>query len=122
MKDNLDERELEKYITQIILALGIPAHLLGYHYLRDAIMIVCLRDEILGSITKQIYPEVAKHFQTTSQRVERAIRNAIEVSWNRANLKEIEEIFGYSVDFDRGKPTNSEYIARVADKIRLDYQ
>lgn len=114
--------ELEKYITEIMLDIGVPAHLRGYHYLRDAILITGRDMEVASSVTKLLYPEVARHFRTTDQKVERAIRNAIEVSWTRGNTDTFEEMFGYSAASGKGRPTNSEYIARIADKIRLDFK
>ncbi|MBQ4536014.1 MAG: sporulation initiation factor Spo0A C-terminal domain-containing protein [Lachnospiraceae bacterium] len=114
--------ELEKYITEIMLEIGVPAHLKGYHYLRDAILMTGKDMEVVSSVTKLLYPTVAKHFKTTDQKVERAIRNAIEVSWTRGNVETFEEMFGYSIASGKNRPTNSEYIARIADKIRLDYK
>lgn len=114
--------ELEKYITEIMLDIGVPAHLRGYHYLRDAILITGRDIAVASSVTKLLYPEVARHFKTTDQKVERAIRNAIEVSWTRGNTDTFEEMFGYSAASGKSRPTNSEYIARIADKIRLDYK
>ncbi len=116
----IKDHELENYITGIMLDIGVPAHLKGYHYMRDAILI-CGRDiEAVSSVTKLLYPTVAKHFKTTNQKVERAIRNAIEVSWTRGNTDTFEAMFGYSIKSGKSRPTNSEYIARIADKIRLD--
>lgn len=112
--------ELERYITEIMLEIGVPAHLKGYHYLRDAILLSGRDMEVVSSVTKLLYPTIARRFRTTDQKVERAIRNAIEVSWNRGNVKTFEKMFGYSVRTGRSRPTNSEYIARIADKIRLD--
>ena len=112
--------ELEKYITEIMLDVGVPAHLRGYHYLRDAILLSGRDMEVVSSVTKLLYPTIARHFRTTDQKVERAIRNAIEVSWNRGNVETFEKMFGYSVLSGRTRPTNSEYIARIADKVRLD--
>ena len=112
--------ELERYITEIMLEIGVPAHLKGYHYLRDAILLSGRDMEVVSSVTKLLYPTVAKRFKTTDQKVERAIRNAIEVSWTRGNVETFEEMFGYSASSGKSRPTNSEYIARVADKIRLD--
>lgn len=100
----------------------MPAHLKGYHYLRDAIILSGKDMEVVSSVTKLLYPTIAKHFKTTDQKVERAIRNAIEVSWSRGNVETFEKIFGYSVASRRTRPTNSEYIARIADNIRLDYK
>ena len=112
--------ELERYITDIMLDIGVPAHLKGYHYLREAIMLSGRDMEVVCSVTKLLYPTIAKHFRTTDQKVERAIRNAIEVSWTRGNVETFEKMFGYSVLSGRARPTNSEYIARIADKVRLD--
>lgn len=112
--------DLEKYITDIMLDVGVPAHLKGYHYLRDAIMLSGRDMEVVSSVTKLLYPTIAKHFKTTNQKVERAIRNAIEVSWERGNSETFEKMFGYSAAMGRIRPTNSEYIARIADKVRLD--
>lgn len=112
--------ELERYITDIMLDVGVPAHLKGYHYLRDAILLSGRDMEVVSSVTKLLYPTVAKRFKTTNQKVERAIRNAIEVSWERGNTETFEKMFGYSAQEGRTRPTNSEYIARIADMIRLD--
>ena len=117
---NMNEVDLERYVTRIMLDMGIPAHLKGYHYLREAIILSGKDVEAVSSVTKLLYPTVAKRFKTTDQKVERAIRNAIEVSWTRGNIDTFEELFGYSVGTGKGRPTNSEYIARIADKIRLD--
>lgn len=114
--------ELERYITSIMLDVGVPAHLKGYHYLRDAILLTGRDMEVVSSVTKLLYPTIAKHFKTTNQKVERAIRNAIEVSWMRGNINTFEEMFGYSAASGKTRPTNSEYIARIADKVRLDYK
>lgn len=116
----MNEVDLERYVTGIMLEMGVPAHLKGYHYLREAIMMSGKDMEVVSSVTKLLYPEVAKKFRTTDQKVERAIRNAIEISWNRGNQRNFEVLFGYSADMGRNRPTNSEYIARIADKIRLD--
>ena len=112
--------DLERYVTQIMLDMGIPAHLKGYHYLREAILISEQDMETVTSVTKLLYPSIAKRYHTTEQKVERAIRNAIEVSWQRGNASIFEELFGYSSLNGRQRPTNSEYIFRLADKIRLD--
>ena len=112
--------ELERYITEIMLDIGVPAHLRGYHYLRDAILLSGRDMEVVSSVTKLLYPTIAKRFKTTDQKVERAIRNAIEVSWTRGNTETLEKMFGYSASSGRTRPTNSEYIARIADKLRLD--
>ena len=112
--------QLERYITKVMLDIGVPAHLKGYHYLRDAIMLSGKDMEAVSSVTKLLYPTIAKHFKTTDQKVERAIRNAIEVSWTRGNSETFVELFGYSFEQGKNRPTNSEYIARIADKVRLD--
>ena len=112
--------ELERYITEIMLDIGVPAHLRGYHYLRDEILLTGRDMEVVSSVTKLLYPTIAKRFKTTDQKVERAIRNAIEVSWTRGNTETFEKMFGYSASSGRTRPTNSEYIARIADKLRLD--
>lgn len=112
--------ELERYITGVMLDVGVPAHLKGYHYLRDAILLSGRDMEVVSSVTKLLYPTIAKRFKTTEQKVERAIRNAIEVSWVRGNAETFEKMFGYSARTGRTRPTNSEYIARIADKVRLD--
>ena len=120
--DAVKDCELERYITDIMLDVGVPAHLKGYHYLRDAILLSGRDMEVVSSVTKLLYPTVAKRFKTTNQKVERAIRNAIEVSWERGNTETFEKMFGYSAQEGRTRPTNSEYIARIADNIRLDYK
>lgn len=112
--------ELERYITEIMLDVGVPAHLKGYHYLRSAILLSGRDMEVVTSVTKLLYPAIARRFKTTDQKVERAIRNAIEVSWSRGNVETFEKMFGYSALSGRTRPTNSEYIARIADKVRLD--
>lgn len=116
----VNDFELERYITNIMLDIGVPAHLKGYHYLREAIMLSGRDMEVVSSVTKLLYPTIAKRFKTTDQKVERAIRNAIEVSWSRGNAETFEKMFGYSTLSGRSRPTNSEYIARIADSIRLD--
>lgn len=118
--NTVKDHELECYITDIMLDMGVPAHLKGYHYLRDAILLSGKDMEVVSSVTKLLYPTVAKHFKTTDQKVERAIRNAIEVSWTRGNVDTFEKLFGYSAQQGKTRPTNSEYIARIADKVRLD--
>ena len=116
----MEDVKLEQYITRIMLDIGVPAHLKGYHYLRDAIMLSGKDMEAVSSVTKLLYPAVAKRFKTTDQKVERAIRNAIEVSWEIGNEDTFEDLFGYSNTTGKARPTNSEYIARIADKVRLD--
>lgn len=108
-------------ITKILHELGIPSHIKGYQYIREGISILYDHPETVGGITKELYPELANRFDTTVSRVERAIRHAIEVSWNRGSWDLMEEIFGHSVDVDKAKPTNSEFIVTIADKLRLDY-
>ena len=121
-KEKLEERNLENDVTNIIHEIGVPAHIKGYQYLRDAIMMSVTDMEMLNSITKILYPSIAKKFQTTPSRVERAIRHAIEVAWSRGKMDTIDELFGYTIHNGKGKPTNSEFIALIADKIRLEYK
>lgn len=116
------ENNLENDITGIIHEIGIPAHIKGYQYLREAIFMVVRDMDMLNCITKVLYPTIAKKFQTTSSRVERAIRHAIEVAWSRGKIEVIDELFGYTVNNGKGKPTNSEFIALISDKIRLEYK
>lgn len=110
---------LDAAVTTIIAEIGIPAHIKGYRYLREAILMVVHRVELLGGITKELYPTIAQNYGTTPSRVERAIRHAIEVAWSRGNMDVIHRMFGHSVHRERGKPTNSEFIAMVADKLRM---
>lgn len=117
---DLKYNNLQVSITKILHELGIPSHIKGYQYIREGIGILYERPETIGGITKELYPELANKFDTTVSRVERAIRHAIEVSWNRGNWDLMEEIFGHSVDIDKAKPTNSEFIVTIADKLRLD--
>lgn len=112
-------KTMDVEVTGIIHEIGIPAHIKGYHYLRDAIVMVVSRVELLSAITKELYPSIAIKYKTTPSRVERAIRHAIEVAWNRGNLDLINSMFGHTVSQDRGKPTNSEFIAMVADRLRM---
>lgn len=120
---NIDfyHNNLQISITKVLHELGIPSHIKGYQYIREAIGIIYERPETIGGITKELYPELASKFDTTVSRVERAIRHAIEVSWNRGNWDLMEEIFGHSVDIDKAKPTNSEFIVTIADKLRLEF-
>lgn len=113
---------IEAKITNIIHEIGVPAHIKGYQYLREAIAMVIEDIELLGAITKELYPNIAKKYNTTPSRVERAIRHAIEVAWSRGKVDTINKIFGYTVHTDKGKPTNSEFIAMVADKLRLEQE
>ncbi|WP_456274099.1 sporulation transcription factor Spo0A [Bacillus sp. AK031] len=115
-------KNLDASITSIIHEIGVPAHIKGYLYLREAISMVYKDIELLGSITKVLYPDIAKKFNTTASRVERAIRHAIEVAWSRGNIDSISSLFGYTVSMTKAKPTNSEFIAMVADKLRLEHK
>ena len=114
------EDNLEALVTNIIHEVGVPAHIKGYQYLREAIMMVVDNIDMINQITKQLYPEIAHKYKTTSSRVERAIRHAIEVAWSRGKIEATESIFGYTVNANKGKPTNSEFIAMIADKLRLE--
>lgn len=115
-------KSLEAKITNIIHEIGVPAHIKGYLYLREAISMVIQDIELLGAVTKELYPNIASKFNTTPSRVERAIRHAIEVAWTRGKVDTIDKIFGYTVNNNKGKPTNSEFIAMVADKLRLEME
>lgn len=117
--ESLSQEMTEKRVTRMMLELGIPAHLKGYHYIRTAVILSLREKETMTNVTKTIYPMVARKYETTAQKVERAIRNAIEVSWCRGNMDYIEELFGYSSSSEIGRPTNSEYIARIVDELRL---
>ncbi len=114
-----DDNSLEVRVTEILHEIGVPAHIKGYNYLRDSIMMSIEHPEIINAVTKQLYPGVAKKYDTTSSRVERAIRHAIEVAWDRGDLDVLNSYFGYTIHNGRGKPTNSEFIAMIADKLRL---
>lgn len=118
---NLYNNNLEISVTKILHELGMPSHIKGYQYIREGIMMIYNNPDIIGGITKELYPDVATKYDTTVSRVERAIRHAIEVSWNRGNWDLMEEVFGHSIDIDKAKPTNSEFIVTVADKLRLEY-
>ena len=115
-----DEENLEALVTNVIHEVGVPAHIKGYQYLREAIMMVVNNIDIINQITKQLYPDIAVKYHTTPSRVERAIRHAIEVAWNRGQPDVVENIFGYTISAAKGKPTNSEFIAMIADKLRLE--
>lgn len=119
-KTRIDNKDLQQAITNLLHSLGMPSHIKGYSYIRDSISLMYNKPSMLGAITKELYPEIANMYDTTSSRVERAIRHAIEVSWTRGDYEVMEEIFGHSVDYDRAKPTNSEFIATLADKLRLE--
>lgn len=116
------DHDLEKDVTNMIHEIGVPAHIKGYQYLREAIMMSVEDPGMISSITKILYPTIAKRFQTTPSRVERAIRHAIEVAWSRGRMETLDALFGYTIDTGKGKPTNSEFIALIADRIRLSYR
>jgi len=118
-KSNNGSMDLESEITNIIHEIGVPAHIKGYMYLREAITLVVNDIELLSAVTKELYPAIAKKYNTTASRVERAIRHAIEVAWSRGQVDTINKLFGYTIHNEKGKPTNSEFIAMVADKLRL---
>jgi two-component system response regulator (stage 0 sporulation protein A) len=117
---SIKARPLDVEVTNIIREIGIPAHIKGYQYLRDAIMMIINEIELLGAVTKVLYPMIAEKYSTTPSRVERAIRHAIEVAWNRGNMDMINRLFGYTVKLEKGKPTNSEFMAMIADKLRME--
>ncbi len=117
---NNTSRSLEVEVTNVMHEIGVPAHIKGYQYLRDAIMMVVKDLDVINSITKLLYPSIAKEYNTTPSRVERAIRHAIEVAWSRGQVEAIDALFGYTVNIGKGKPTNSEFIAMIADKLRLE--
>ncbi|MBE5925135.1 MAG: sporulation transcription factor Spo0A [Lachnospiraceae bacterium] len=121
-KQFLFDSALENDVTRMIRGIGIPAHIKGYQYIREGIIMAIKDPDILNYITKFLYPAIAKKYHTTTSSVERAIRHAIEVSWNRGKLDVLEELFGYNVNSGKGKPTNSEFIALIADKFRLEYR
>ncbi|MEG0692770.1 MAG: sporulation initiation factor Spo0A C-terminal domain-containing protein, partial [Oscillospiraceae bacterium] len=111
--------DLESIVTDVILHIGVPAHIKGYHYIREAIMLSVNDTNMINSVTKLLYPTVAKRFNTTSSRVERAIRHAIEIAWDRGDVDTLNAYFGYTINTGRGKPTNSEFVAMISDKLRL---
>ena len=115
-------RDLEKDVTDMIHEIGVPAHIKGYQYLRTAILLTVKDSDIINSVTKVLYPSVAKKYATTTSRVERAIRHAIEVAWDRGDVDTLNSYFGYTIQNNRGKPTNSEFIAMIADNLRLKYK
>ena len=120
VNSNKGEDHLEALVTNVIHGVGVPAHIKGYQYLREAIMMVVNDIDVINQITKSLYPQIAQKFGTTPSRVERAIRHAIEVAWGRGEVDLMENIFGYTVSAAKGKPTNSEFIAMIADKLRLE--
>ena len=117
-----DLPDMEAQVTKIIHQIGVPAHIKGYQYLRTAILMAIDDEEVINSVTKVLYPSVAKKYQTTTSRVERAIRHAIEVAWDRGDVDTLNSYFGYTIQNSRGKPTNSEFIAMIADNLRLQYK
>lgn len=122
VQESISDKQWEIIVTDILHQIGVPAHIKGYHYLRCAIILTLKDIKIINSVTKQLYPAVAEQFDTTASRVERAIRHAIEVAWDRGDVEVLNAYFGYTVQNSRGKPTNSEFIAMIADQIRLKYQ
>ncbi|MBE6124282.1 MAG: sporulation transcription factor Spo0A [Erysipelotrichaceae bacterium] len=118
----VDEKLIEKEITELLHEVGIPAHIRGYSYIRSSIMYTFKNQDLMGQVTKVLYPCIAKEYNSTSSRVERAIRHAIEIAWNRGNIDAIDEIFKYTISANKAKPTNSEFIAMIADRLRLKYQ
>lgn len=122
IKKEAETRDLEQDVTDMIHEIGVPAHIKGYQYLREAIMMSVEDTTMLSSITKILYPTIAKRFGTTPSRVERAIRHAIEVAWSRGRMETLDALFGYTINTGKGKPTNSEFIALIADRIRLKYR
>ena len=119
---NLLHNNLQISVTKLLHELGVPSHIKGYQYIREGIIMLYENPNMIGGITKELYPEIASKYDTTVSRVERAIRHAIEVSWNRGDWKLMEEIFGHSVDIDKAKPTNSEFIVTISDKLRLEFR
>lgn len=117
----VNNKDLKQAITTLLHSLGIPSHIKGYLYIRDGVDLMFNNPSMIGAITKELYPEIASKYETTSSRVERAIRHAIEVSWSRGDYDLMESLFGHSVDYDKAKPTNSEFIATIADKLRLEH-
>ncbi len=122
MKTEEKTPDIESQVTQIIHQIGVPAHIKGYQYLRTAILLTVQDSDIINSVTKVLYPSVAKKYSTTTSRVERAIRHAIEVAWDRGDVDTLNSYFGYTIQQGRGKPTNSEFIAMIADNLRLKYK
>ena len=120
VEDKKPMQKMTKEISRLLHDLGMPSHIKGYQYIRDSIELMYNNPNVLGGITKEVYPFIADKYNTTPSRVERAIRHAIEVSWTRGDYDLMEEIFGHSVDFDRAKPTNSEFLATIADKLSIE--
>ena len=122
LEKDSDEKNIETQVTKIIHQIGVPAHIKGYQYLRTAILMTIKDNDLINSVTKILYPSVAKKYSTTTSRVERAIRHAIEVAWDRGDIDTLNSYFGYTIQNTRGKPTNSEFIAMIADNLRLKYK
>lgn len=120
IEEKINDTKLEMLVTGIIHEIGVPAHIKGYHYLRKAIILSIKQADVMDSVTKILYPTIAKSYDTTSSRVERAIRHAIEVAWDRGDIDVLNSYFGYTIQNQRGKPTNSEFIAMISDRIRLE--
>lgn len=118
--DERNKKDLELQVTDILHEIGVPAHIKGYHYLRCSILMAIEHPHIINAITKELYPSVAKNYETTSSRVERAIRHAIEVAWDRGDVEVLNSYFGYTIHNGRGKPTNSEFIAMISDRLRIE--
>ena len=114
------QNALESRVTEVLHVLGVPAHVRGYYYLREAIILAVESSDSIGPVTKVLYPNIARKFHTTTVRVERSIRHAIDITWNRGNIPVLEDIFGYTVDSEKGRPSNSEFIAMAADRVRID--
>ena len=124
-KENIEPNHpyrLEEVVTEMIHEIGVPAHIKGYQYLRESIILSVLKMDMLNSVTKKLYPTIAQKYHTTASRVERAIRHAIEVAWSRGKMDTIDQLFGYTINTGKGKPTNSEFIALIADRVRLRYR
>ncbi|MBO5056630.1 MAG: sporulation initiation factor Spo0A C-terminal domain-containing protein [Lachnospiraceae bacterium] len=117
--EGLDKRNVEQIISQMMLDMGVPVHLKGYHYIRAAVVMAVEDMKVVGSVTKLLYPEIARQYNTTDGKVERAIRNAVEISWERGNRHTFERMFGYCMESGQGRPTNSEYIAAIADVVYM---
>lgn len=113
----IDGKKLEQEVSKLMIDMGIPVHLRGYHYVRTAVLMAVEDMKVVGSVTKLLYPEIARRYNTTDGKVERAIRNAIEISWERGNRRTFESMFGYCMESGQGRPTNSEYIAAIADAV-----
>ena len=113
------KNEIEQFVSQMMIDMGIPVHLKGYHYMRSAVVMAVQDMKVVGSVTKLLYPEIARQYGTTNGKVERAIRNAIEISWERGNRRTFDRMFGYCMESGQGRPTNSEYIAAIADAVSV---